>query len=71
MYDNQYLTFCGGEKLKNLDILISITPDIAFRLELLAKRNGNLLSQYIISVLQKHIDEHFENNKNYFEKYFK
>lgn len=51
MYDNQYLTFCGGEKLKNLDILISITPDIAFRLELLAKRNEKELSQYIISVL--------------------
>ncbi len=70
MDNNSYFTFCGGSDLKNTEITVSLTPDIAFRLEILSKQKGLSLLQYITLVLSEHAENEIPKNKNYFKKYF-
>ena len=68
MDNKTFITLCGGSNLKNTEIAVSLKPDIAFRLEVLAKQKDLSVSQYIISILSEHAEK--ELPKKSLEKYF-
>lgn len=64
MAEDGYLHFCGGEKLKNREITIILTPDVNFRLELLAKENNLPMENFIFSVLREYTENKFPKKIN-------
>ncbi|MBQ6802667.1 MAG: hypothetical protein IJP05_06305 [Oscillospiraceae bacterium] len=68
---DDYVTFCDGSQLEDKEITLLLSPDISFRLEILAKQKGLSLSQYILCILSEHAQKHIPNNKDCLKKYFK
>ena len=68
--NKKFFSFCVGSQLKNTDVLISLPPDIAFRLDALASEKGTDLTEYIESVLSEHAEKAIPKNKKFYEKYF-
>ena len=64
MAEDGYLHFCGGEKLKNREITIILTPDVNFHLELLAKENNLPMENFIFSVLREYTENKFPKKIN-------
>lgn len=64
MAEDEYLHFCGGENFKNREITITLTPDVNFHLELLAKKNNLPLEKYIISILHEYTENKFPKKIN-------
>ena len=68
--EGDYLPFCNGSSLKNRNIEISLSPDVAFRLERLAEREGKTLEEFILTLLLKESEKAFKSNKGSYKKYF-
>ena len=66
----EYLNFCGGSTLKNRDLQISLSPEVAFRLERLAEKEGKTLEKYISDLILNESKKAFESNKGSYKKYF-
>ena len=66
----EYLNFCGGSTLKNKDLQITLSPDVAFRLELLAEKEGKTLEKYISDLILNESEKAFKSNKGTYKKYF-
>ncbi len=64
MAEDGYLHFCGGEKLKNREITITLTPDVNFHLELLAKENNLPMENFIFSILREYTENKFPKKIN-------
>ncbi len=69
--DNEYLPFCDGSSLKNRDIRISLSPEIAFRIELLAKKENKTLEEYLSELIFRESEKAFPSNKGFYKKYFR
>ena len=68
--NNEYLPFCDGSSLKNKVIKISLTPDVAFRLEKLAEKENKTLEEFISDLIKKESEKAFGTNKGFYKKYF-
>lgn len=67
---DNYLYFCGGSELKNTEIKISLPPDIAFRLEYLAREAGTSLEEYIGFIIKQKTEDVFAENRNFYKTLF-
>ena len=68
---NLYVSFCNGSDIKDKEVLLSIPPDIAFKLERLAEKNGTDVNSYIIYLLREETEKLFPGNKGYYKKFFR
>ncbi len=64
------LPFCNGSSLKNRNIEISLSPDVAFRLERLAEKENKTLEKFLADLILKESEKAFESNKGSYKKYF-
>ena len=70
MKEKDYLTFCGGKNLKKIKTEIFLLPEVAFRLEILAKENKKELCEYIEILLKEHTEKAFSKREDFYKKYF-
>ncbi len=68
--ETDYLPFCDGSTLKSRDIKITLSPDIAFRLERLAEKEEKTLEEYISALVIKESEKAFPHNKNFYKRFF-
>ena len=66
----EYLNFCDGSALKNRDLQISLSPDVAFRLERLAEKENKTLEKFLSDLILKESEKAFKSNKGSYKKYF-
>ena len=64
------LPFCNGSSLKNSNIEISLSPDVAFRLERIAEKENKTLEKFLADLILKESEKAFESNKGSYKKYF-
>ena len=64
--DKNILQF-DGTPFENKKLFITFPPDIAFRLEVLAAKEGISTEKYILKVLKKHTDDNFSNKKEIYK----
>ena len=67
---NEYLPFCDGSSLKSRDIKITLSPETAFRLERLAKKENKTLEEFLFQLIEKESEKAFPSNKGLYKKYF-
>ena len=66
----EYLNFCDGSTLKNRDLQISLSPEVAFRLERIAEKEGKTLEEFISALILKESKKAFKSTKGAYKKYF-
>ena len=64
------LPSCNGSSLKNRNIEISLSPDVAFRLERIAEKENKTLEKFLADLILKESEKVFESNKGSYKKYF-
>lgn len=64
------LPFCNGSSLKSRNIEISLSPDVAFRLERIAEKENKTLEKFLADLILKESEKAFESNKGSYKKYF-
>ena len=68
--DDYYLSFCDGSTLKSREVILSLRPDVAFKLERLAAKENKTLKEYILFLLSEHTEKNFKNNKDLYKRLF-
>ena len=69
--EKDYLIFCNGSSLKNQEVTLSLSPNVAFCLKTLAKQKGLSMEEYINLLLFEHTKEYFHKNKEIYKKILK
>ncbi len=68
--EEAYLPFCDGSSFKNKNVEITLSPDIAFRLERLAESENKTLEQFVSDLILQETEKTFKSNKGAYKKYF-
>ena len=68
--EEAYLPFCDGSPLKNKNVEITLSPDIAFRLERLAELENKTTEQFVSDLISRETEKAFKSNKGIYKKYF-
>ena len=68
--EKEYINFCDGSTLKNREIKITLSPDVAFRLERIAEKEEKTLEKYLSDLIFEESKKAFPSNKNFYKKFF-
>ena len=68
--EEYYLPFCDGSSLKNRNIEISLSPEVAFRIERLAEKENKTPEEFLSDLILKESEKAFKSNKDLYKKYF-
>ena len=68
--DEKYILKFDGSFPENKNIKLSLSPEIAFRIDLLAKKSEVSFEKYIENVLREHTEKFFTNKKDFYKKFF-
>lgn len=68
--NEEYISFCDGSSLKDRDVKITLSPDVAFRLERLAEKEEKTLEKYLADLIFEESKKAFPSNKNFYKKFF-